>query len=117
MRHRLSGRHFSRATDERTAMFRIQVTDFLRNGRMSTTVPKAKEVRSIAEKMITLGRGGSLHQRRLAAEFITDAAVVKRLFTDIGPKFKDRNGGYTRITRTGTRKGDAAEMAVLELVE
>ena len=117
MRHKVAGRQLSRTPGERKALFRILVTDFLRHGRVTTTAMKAKEVRPIAEKIITLGRGGSLHERRQAAAFLTDAGVVEKVFSEIGPKMKARNGGYTRITRVGSRKGDAAEMAVIELVE
>ncbi len=117
MRHSVSGRQFGRPMAQRRALYRALVTDFLRRGRMTTTAPRAKEIKPIAEKMITLGRGGSLHQRRQAAAYITDQEVVDKVFTEIGPKFKARNGGYTRLTRLGPRKGDAAEMAVLELVE
>ncbi len=117
MRHNVAGRQFSRTSAERRALFRNLVTDFLRHGRVTTTVEKAKEVKPLAEEIITLGRGGSLHQRRRAAAFLTDGAVVARVFSELGPKFKARNGGYARIVRLGPRKGDAAEMAVLELVE
>lgn len=98
-------------------MFRIMVTDLLRHGQIKTTVAKAKEIRPLAEKMVTLGKGGTLHDRRQAAAFITDKRVIRAVFDDIGPRFKDRAGGYTRITRMGVRAGDAAEMAVIELVD
>jgi large subunit ribosomal protein L17 len=117
MRHRVAGRQLSRESYERQALLKVLVTDFLRHGRVKTTVYKAKEIKPIAEKMITLGRGGSLHERRQAAAFITDYSVVSHVFADLGPRFKDRNGGYTRIVRIGARKGDASELAVLELVE
>ena len=117
MRHKVSGRRLSRAKDELIALHRILVTDFLRHGHVETTVPKAKEIKPMAEKIITLGRGGSVHQRRKAAAFLTDYSVVEKVFTEYGPRFKDRKGGYTRITRTAPRRGDGAEMAVLELVE
>jgi large subunit ribosomal protein L17 len=117
MRHSVSGRQFGRPSHERRALYRNLVTDFLRHGRVTTTVEKAKEIKPMAEKIITLGRGGTLHERRQAASFLTDASVVTRVFSEIAPKFKERNGGYTRIVRLGPRKGDAAEMATLELVE
>lgn len=117
MRHRVSGRQFSRERDTRQALFRNLVTDFLRHGRVETTVPKAKEIRSMAERVITLGRGGSLHERRKATAFLTDYKVVEKVFSEYGPRYKERNGGYTRVTRMGPRRGDAAEMAVVELVE
>ena len=98
-------------------MFRIMVTDLLRHGQIKTTVAKAKEIRPLAEKMVTLGKKGTLHDRRLAAAFITDNSVVRSVFDDLAPRFKDRAGGYTRITRIGLRAGDAAEMAVIELVD
>ena len=98
-------------------MFRIMVTDLLRHGQIKTTVAKAKEIRPMAEKMVTLAKGGTLHDRRRAATFITDQRVLKTVFDKLGPRFMDRPGGYTRITRLGVRAGDAAEMAVIELVE
>ncbi len=98
-------------------MYRIMVTDLFRHGRIKTTVAKAKEIRPLAEKMVTLGKAGTLHDRRRAAAFITDKHIVKAVFDDIAPRFKDRAGGYTRITRLGVRAGDAAEMALIELVD
>ena len=98
-------------------MFRGMVTDLLRHGRVTTTVAKAKEVRSFADKMISHGKAGSIHSRRRASAFITDQRVVELVFDELAERFRDRNGGYTRIIRLGARKGDAAEMAVLELVE
>ena len=98
-------------------MFRGMVTDLLRHGRVTTTVAKAKEVRSLAERMVTHGKKGSVHDRRMAAAFITDLKVVDLVFDELADRYRDRNGGYTRIIRLGARKGDAAEMAVLELVE
>ena len=98
-------------------MFRGMVTDLLRHDRITTTVAKAKEVRSLAEQMLTHGKKGSMHHRRRAAAFITDQRVVDRVFDELADRFRDRNGGYTRIIKLGARKGDAAEMAVLELVE
>ena len=98
-------------------MFRGMVTDLLRHGRITTTVAKAKEVRPFAERMVTHGKKGSIHDRRMAAAFITDRKVVDLVFDDLADRYRDRNGGYTRIIKLGPRKGDAAEMAVLELVE
>jgi len=98
-------------------MFRGMVTDLLRHGRITTTVARAKEVRSFAERMVTHGKKGSMHDRRKAAAFITDAKVVDLVFDELADRYRDRNGGYTRIIKLGARKGDAAEMAVLELVE
>ena len=97
-------------------MLRQQVTDFLANGRMETTATRAKEIAPLAEKMITLGKANTLATRRQALSFITKEDVVTKVFNEIAPKYADRNGGYTRITKTGPRRGDAAEMAVIELV-
>ena len=116
MRHRKSGRHLSRNSADRRALYRNQTTDFLRNGKMVTTEAKAKEVRRFAEKLITLGKAGSLHTRRQALTFIFDENVVRDVFDTIAPKYKDRSGGYTRITRLGQRKGDSAPLVQLELV-
>ncbi len=117
MRHKVSGRQLGRASGPRRAMFRIMVTDLLRHGQIKTTIAKAKEIRPMAEKMVTLAKGGTLHDRRRAAAFITDQRVLKTVFDELGPRFMNRPGGYTRITRLGVRAGDAAEMAMIELVE
>ena len=117
LRHKISGNQFGRASGPRRAMFRIMVTDLLRHGRIKTTVAKAKAIRPLTEKMVTLGKGGTLHDRRQAASFITDKSVLKTVFDDIAPRFQERNGGYTRITRLGMRSGDAAEMALIELID
>ena len=117
MRHRVSGRKFSRPTGHRVAMYRNLVRDLLLYERIETTEAKAKEIRPMAERIITRGRSGSLHDRRQVLRFITDQDVVKRLFDDIGPRFEGRQGGYTRITHIGQRKGDGAPMCVLELVD
>jgi len=98
------------------AMLRAMVTFLLEKGRIETTVTRAKEVRSMAEKMITLGKANTLHSRRQAMSYVTKEDVVKKLFDEIGPKYADRNGGYVRIYKTGPRRGDAAEMAIMELV-
>ena len=103
-------------TDQRMALLRNMVTSFLENGRIETTLTRAKEAQSLAEKMITLGKANTLHSRRQALEFITKEDVVTKLFSEIAPKYADRNGGYTRIMQTGPRRGDAAPMAILELV-
>ena len=117
LRHKISGRQFGRASGPRRAMFRIMVTDLLRHGQIKTTVAKAKAIRPLTEKMVTLGKAGTLHDRRQAAAFITDKSVLKAVFDDIAPRFQERNGGYTRITRLGVRPGDAAEMALIELID
>lgn len=103
-------------TDQRMALLRNLVTSFLENGRVETTLTRAKEAQSLAEKMITLGKTNTLHTRRQALEFITKEDVVTKVFNEIAPKYADRNGGYTRIIQTGPRRGDAAPMAILELV-
>lgn len=110
-------RKLGRATDHRIAMLRGLVTFFLENGRIETTLTRAKEVSSLAERMITLAKEDTLHNKRMAMGFITKEDVVYKLFNEIAPKFKDVNGGYTRITKLGPRRGDAAEMAVIELVK
>lgn len=109
-------RKLGRTSDHRTAMLRGLVTYLLENGKIETTVTRAKEVRSMAEKYISLAKDDSLHSKRQAMAFITKESVVKKLYDEIAPKYSDRNGGYTRIVRTGPRRGDAAEMAIIELV-
>ena len=109
-------RKLGRSTAHRMAMLRGMVTALLENGKIETTVTRAKEVRALAENMITLGKRGDLHSRRQALSFITQESVVAKVFNDIAPKYAERNGGYTRITKLGPRRGDAAEMAVVELV-
>jgi large subunit ribosomal protein L17 len=116
MRHRVAGRKLGRKTAHRRAMFRNMVTSFLDKERIRTTLPKAKELRPIAERMITLGKRESLHARRQALAFIKDTAVVTKLFEILAPRFAQRNGGYTRIIRLGFRQGDGASMAILELL-
>lgn len=101
----------------REAVLRNIVTSFLREGKVTTTEARAKELKRLADKMITLGKRGDLHARRQAASFITDKDVVKKLFDDIAPKYTGRNGGYTRVVKIGPRRGDAAEMALVELVD
>ena len=109
-------RKLGKATDARMAMLRQQVTDLLDLGRMETTVTRAKEVRSMAEKMVTLGKQEDLHAKRQVYSYITKEDIAKKVIDEIGPKYADRNGGYTRIYKTGPRRGDAAEMAIIELV-
>ena len=109
-------RKLGRASDHRNAMLRNMVTSLLENGKMTTTVTRAKEVRAMAEKMITLAKVDSLHNKRQAMAYITKEDVVKKLFDEIAPKYKDVNGGYCRIVKTGPRRGDAAEMAIIELI-
>ena len=109
-------RKLGKTSEQRRALLRQQVTDLLENGKMETTFCRAKEVQPVAEKMITLGKKGDLAAYRRALSFITKEDVANKLFKEIAPKYADRNGGYTRVTRTGARRGDAAEMAVIELV-
>ena len=109
-------RKLGRPADHRTAMLRAMVTYLLENGKIETTVTRAKEVRSMAEKYITLAKVNNLHSKRQAMAFITKESVVAKLFNEIAPKYKDVNGGYCRITKTGPRRGDAAEMAIIELI-
>lgn len=117
MRHKVSGRKLDRPTDERVALFRNLVADLVRHERLRTTEAKAKEVRPIAEKMITLGKDGTVHARRQAFAYINDKDIVQKLFDDVAPRFSARPGGYTRIIKLGPRKGDGASMVQLELVE
>ncbi len=116
MRHRQAGRKLGRKTPHRISMFRNQVTSLLDKERIRTTLPRAKELRPIAEKMITLGKRESLHARRQALAFIKDPGVVAKLFETIAPRFSQRNGGYTRIIKVGFRDGDGAQMAILEML-
>jgi len=109
-------RKLGKPTDARMAMLRQQVTDLLDTGRMETTVTRAKEIRPLAEKMITLGKKKGLANYRQALSFLTREDVAKKVFDELAPKYADREGGYTRITRVGNRRGDAAEMAVIELI-
>ena len=109
-------RKLGKSTDQRMAMLRQQVTDLLEKGRVETTITRAKEIGPLTEKMITLGKEKTLATYRQANSFITKEDVAKKLFDEIAPKYAARNGGYTRITRIGPRRGDAAEMAVIELV-
>lgn len=116
MRHKYSGRKLGRTSSHRDAMFRNMVTSLFEHERIVTTVEKAKEARPIAEKMITLAKRGDLHARRQALSFIRSKDIVEKLFTQIKDSFEDRKGGYTRIIKTGVRRGDCASMAIIELV-
>ncbi len=109
-------RKLGRASDHRKAMLRAMVTFLLENGKIETTVARAKEVRAMTEKMITIGKNDDLHSKRQAFAYITKEGVVKKLFDEISPKYKEQKGGYTRIVKIGPRRGDAAEMAIIELV-
>ncbi len=116
MRHKVAGRKLSRASDHRMALYRNLVTDLLRYGKIVTTEAKAKEARPLAEKIITLGKQGNLHARRQALSFVYDKQVVDKLFAEIGPRYAQRLGGYTRVVKLGPRLGDGAPMAQIELV-
>lgn len=117
MRHRKAGRKLGRTSSHRDAMLRNMVTSLLDQERIVTTVPKAKEARRVAERMITLGKRGDLHARRQAMAYIRSKDIVAKLFDQLSSQYAERQGGYTRIIRTGTRLGDAAPMAILELVD
>ena len=109
-------RKLGRPTDQRRAMLRNLTTSFLETGKVETTYARAKEVQKLAEKMITLGKKNTLHTRRQALAYITKEDVVTKVFEEIAPKYAERNGGYTRVIKAGPRRGDAAEVAILELV-
>ncbi|GAA6513197.1 50S ribosomal protein L17 [Merdimmobilis hominis] len=109
-------RKLGRSTDHRMAMLRAMVTYLLENGKIETTVTRAKEVRAMAEKMITTAKNDDLHSKRQVYSFVTKETVAKKVFDEIAPKYKETNGGYTRIIKIGPRRGDAAEMAIIELI-
>lgn len=117
MRHGMQGRHFSRSSSHRQAMFDNLATALLKHGRITTTLPKAKDLRRVVEPLITLAKKGDLAARRQAARTINESEVLKHLFDTLGPLMKDRKGGYTRILKIGFRKGDAAPMALIELTD
>lgn len=117
MRHRVQGRKLGRTTAHRKALFRNQLTSLFTHERIVTTVAKAKELRPQAERMVTLARTGSLADRRMILRTVPDKEVVRKLFDDIAPRFVDRAGGYTRIMRLGRRRGDNAELAIIEFVD
>ncbi len=116
MRHRKSGRKLGVTTKHRKAMFRNMATDLLRNGKINTTDTKAKEIRRVVEKLVTLGKNGSLHARRKALGYIRDRAVVEKLFSELAQRYMERPGGYTRIVKLGYRRGDNAPISLIELV-
>ncbi len=116
MRHRKKGRSLSRSPSHRKALLRNLATSLFHHERITTTTARAKELRPYAERLITLARRGDLHARRLVARRIRDRGVLMKLFDDIGPRYAERPGGYTRILKLGNRRGDAAEMALIELV-
>ena len=117
MRHGMANRKLGRTSSHRNAMFRNQLASLIESERIITTLPKAKELRPLAEKLITLAKNDSVHARRQAAKQVPDDVLVAKLFDTLGPRFSQRPGGYTRIMKLGARRGDAAEMAILELVE
>jgi len=117
MRHKVAGRKLSRSTGHRWALFRSQVTALLAHEKIITTEAKAKEIRGLAEKMITLAKDGSLASRREASAFVTERKVVDKLFAEIAPSYADRSGGYTRLLKLGPRPGDNAPMVQIELVK
>ena len=117
MRHHIAGRKLNRTTAHRQSMLGNMVVSLIRHERITTTHPKAKEVRRLAEKVITLGKRNNLHSRRLAFRIVKDETIVKKVFDELGPLFAQRPGGYTRILKVGFRHGDNAPMSVLELVE
>ena len=116
MRHRNEGRKLSRNTSHRRALLRNLVTSLLEHGRLMTTLPKAKEVRPLAEKMITLGKRDNLQARRLVHSYLLKDETARKVFSTIAPKFADRKGGYSRIIKLGNRKGDGADLAIIELL-
>ncbi|RPF43312.1 large subunit ribosomal protein L17 [Hydrogenoanaerobacterium saccharovorans] len=109
-------RKLGRTSDHRKAMLRAMVTYLFENGKIETTVTRAKEVRAMAEKMITIGKQDNLHSKRQVFSFVTKETVAKKVIDELSPKYKERNGGYTRIVKIGPRRGDAAEMAIIELI-
>lgn len=117
MRHRKKGRELSRTRSHKTAMLRNMATSLFRHERIRTTTAKAKELRPFAEKLITLSRRDDVHSRRRVRRHIADRRILGKLFDDIGPRFQERSGGYTRILKLGARKGDGAEMSLMELTE
>ena len=117
MRHRLSGRKLNRTSAHRKAMFRNMAVALLKHEQIKTTLPKAKELRGIVDRLVTLGKRGTLHTRRQAFSFLRDDGAVSKLFSALAERYKDRSGGYTRVLKAGYRYGDNAPMAVIELVD
>jgi large subunit ribosomal protein L17 len=117
MQHNRAGRKLGRTTAHRKSLFRNQLSSLITHERIQTTLPKAKDLRPLVEKMVTLGKRGGLHARRLALKTVPEATTVKKLFEEIAPRFQERAGGYTRILKLGRRPGDGAEMAILEFID
>jgi len=117
MRHRVAGRHFGRTANQRKALLRGLLASLIKYERIETTVTKAKAVKELADRLITFGKRGDLHSRRLALSYLPDKDLIRKLFTEIAPRFVDRNGGYVRVVRTGFRIKDSAPMAIIEFVD
>jgi large subunit ribosomal protein L17 len=117
MRHRKQGRKLNRTSSHRRAMFRNMATALLKHEQIKTTLPKAKELRAVVDRLITLGKRGDLHARRLALGYIQDEKIVRKLFETLGPRYAERPGGYTRVLKAGFRYGDSAPLAYIELVD
>ncbi len=117
MRHAIRHRKLGRTSAHRQAMFRNQLASLIEHGRIKTTLAKAKELRPLAERLVTRGREDTVHARRMVGRYVADRGLIKKLFEEISPRFSDRPGGYTRILKLGPRNGDAAEMAILEFVD
>ena len=117
MRHRKAGRRLNRTSSHRQAMFANMAAALIKHEQIITTLPKAKELRRVVDRLITLGKRGNLHARRLAASRLRDEAMVRKLFETLGPRYQERHGGYTRVLKAGFRHGDSAPMAVIELVD
>jgi large subunit ribosomal protein L17 len=117
LRHKIAGRKLSRPTAQRWALYRNLVADLIKYEKVTTTEAKAKEIRGLAEKMITLGKEGSLASRRRALTFVTDTKLVDKIFTELAPRYAERAGGYTRIVKMGRRVGDGARLAQIQMVE
>lgn len=117
MRHRVKKKHFGRTTNQRKALFRNLLVNLFIHERIETTVAKAKAIRSMAEKMVTLGKRGDIHAKRIALSYVPNRAAVSKLFSEIAPRFADRNGGYLRIVRTRNRLKDQAPLAVIEFID
>ncbi len=117
MRHAIRHRKLGRTSAHRQAMFRNQLASLIEHGRIKTTLSKAKELRPLAERLVTRGREDTVHARRMVGRYVPDRDLIKKLFEEISPRFSDRPGGYTRILKLGPRNGDAAEMAILEFVD
>ena len=117
MRHKVRGKKFGRESDHRKLMLKNLVCSLVEHGRINTTEAKAKEIRGLAERVITYAKKGAVHHRRLAFKILNNRTLVKKVFDELAPRYEDRNGGYTRVLKNGTRKGDCAPMAIIEFIE